>query len=58
MTGIVSKTYKIIKKVQNEVLQSNKSNMQTAGMKTRSTMDNVIWLQNMKRSQKHIPNFC
>ena len=25
--------------------------MQTAGMKTRSTMDNVIWSQNVKRSQ-------
>ena len=39
---IVSKTYKIIKKIQNEVIQSNMSNMQTAGMKTRSTMDNII----------------
>ena len=42
ITNIVSKAYEIVKKIQNEAIQSNMSNMQTAGKKSRSTMDNII----------------
>ena len=42
ITNIVSKAYEIVKKVQNEAIQSSMSNMQTAGKKNRSTMDNII----------------
>ena len=38
----MSKAYEIVKKNQNEVVQSNMSNMQTAGKKNRSTTDNII----------------
>ena len=40
--NIVSTAYEIVKKIQNEAIQSNMSNMQTAGKKNRSTMDNII----------------
>ena len=36
------KAYEIVKKVQNEAIQSSMSNMQAAGKKNRSTMDNII----------------
>ena len=42
ITNIVSKAYEIVKKIQNEVIQSNMSNMQTVGKKSRSTMDNIV----------------
>ena len=42
ITNIVSKAYEIVKKIQNEAIQSNMSNMQTAGKKNRSTIDNII----------------
>ena len=35
------KLYIYIKKIQNEAIQSNMSNMQTAGKKSRSTTDNI-----------------
>ena len=34
ITNIVSEAYEIVKKIQNEAVQSNMSNMQTAGKKT------------------------
>ena len=36
------KAYEIVKKIQNKAVQSNMTNMQTAGKKNRSIMDNVI----------------
>ena len=42
ITNIVSKAYEIVKKIQNETVQSNMSNMQTSEKKNRSTMDNII----------------
>lgn len=42
ITNIVSKEYEIVKKILNEVEQSNMSNMQTVGKQSRSTMDNII----------------
>ena len=42
ITNIVSKEYEIVKKILNEVVQSNMSNMQTVGKQSRSTMDNII----------------
>ena len=38
----VSTAYEIVKKIQNKAIQSNMSNMQTAGKKNRSTIDNII----------------
>ena len=38
----VSTAYEIVKKIQNKAIQSNMSNMQTAGKKNRSTINNII----------------
>ena len=55
ITNIVSKAYEIVKKIQNEAIQSNMSNMQTAGKKNRSTMDNIIIINAIieKQRQSH-----
>ena len=61
ITNIVSKAYEIVNKIQNEAIQSNMSNMLTAGKKNRSTMDNIIIKKCNHRetnSQKYIPIFC
>ena len=42
MTNIVSKACEIVRKIQNEAVQSNMSNTQTAGKKNKSTKDNII----------------
>lgn len=42
ITNIVSKEYEIVKKILNELVQSNMSNMQAVGKQSRSTMDNII----------------
>ena len=52
ITNIVSKAYEIVKKVQNEAIQSNMSNMQTAGKKNRSTMDNIIIINAIIEKQR------
>ena len=52
ITNIVSKAYEIVKKNQNEVVQSNMSNMQTAGKKNRSTMDNIIIINTIIEKQR------
>ena len=55
ITNIVSKAYEIVKKIQNEAIQSNMSNMHTAGTKNRSTMDNIIIINAIieKQRQSH-----
>ena len=55
ITNIVSKAYEIVKKIQNEAMQSTISNMQTAGKKNRSTMDNIIIINAIieKQRQSH-----
>ena len=52
ITNIVSKAYEIVKKIQNEAIQSNMSNMQTAGKKNRSTMDNIIIINAIIEKQR------
>ena len=51
----MSKAYEIVSKIQNEEIQSNMSNMQTAGKKNRSTMDNIIIINAIieKQRQSH-----
>ena len=55
ITNIVSKAYEIVKKIQNEAIQSNMSNTQTAGKKSRSAMDNIIIINAIieKQRQSH-----
>ena len=52
---IVKSIYEIVKKIQNKAIQSNMSNMQTAGKKNRSTMDNIIIINAIieKQRQSH-----
>ena len=42
LVNIVSKVYKKIKKAQNEIIHNKMSEMQTAGKKQRSTMENIV----------------
>ena len=42
LMNIVAKVYEKVKKRQNEKIHSNMSQMQTAGRKQRSTMDNIL----------------
>ena len=48
----MSKAYEIVKKIQNKTVQSNMSNMQTAGKKNRSTMDNIIIINTIIEKQR------
>ena len=61
ITNTVSKAYEILKKIQNEAVQSNITNMQTAGKKNKSTMDNIIVIdaiiEKQKQSHKNTYNF-
>ena len=50
--NIVSTAYEIVKKIQNEAIQSNMSNMQTAGKKNRSTMGNIIIINAVTEKQR------
>ena len=52
ITNIVSKAYEIVKKIQSEAIQSNISNMQTAGKKNRSTMDSIIIINAIIEKQR------
>ena len=54
ITNIVSKAYEILKKTQNEAIQSNITNMQTAGKKNRSTMDNIIVIDAIIEKQNKV----
>ena len=53
--NIVSKAYEIVKKIQNEAIQSNMCKMQTGWKKNRSTMDNIIIMNVIieKQRQSH-----
>ena len=42
LVNIVTKIYEKIKKTQNEIIHNKMSEMQTAGKKQRSTMDNIV----------------
>ena len=55
IANIVSKAYEIVKKIQNKAIHNNMSNMQTAGKKNRSTMDNIIIINAIieKQRQSH-----
>ena len=48
----MSEAYEIVNKIQNMTLQSNMSNMQTAGKKNRSTMDNIIIINTIIEKQR------
>ena len=52
ITNIVSEAYEIVNKIQNMTLQSNMSNMQTAGKKNRSTVDNIIIINTIIEKQR------
>ena len=45
--NIVAKVYEKVKKRQNEKIHSNMSQMQTAGRKKRSTIDNILIVSSM-----------
>ena len=51
---IVAKVYEKVKKRQNEKIRSKMSQMQTAGRKQRSTMDNILIVSSIieKRRQE------
>ena len=51
----MSKAYEIVNKIQNETIQTNMFNMQTAGKKNRSTVDNIIIINAIieKQRQSH-----
>ena len=50
--NIVCKVYERVKKLQNENKDANKSSMQTAGKKNRSTIDNLIIIKAIIEKQR------
>ena len=56
MTNIVSKADEIIKKIQNEAMQSSMPNMQTAEMKNRSKMNKIIVINSIIEKQRQSHN--
>ena len=53
--NIISKVYERVKKLKNENKQVNKSSMQTAGKKNRSTIDNLIIMNAINKKTKTRP---
>ena len=51
--NIISKVYERVKKLKNENKQVNKSSMQTAGKKNRSTVDNLIIMNAINKKNKN-----
>ena len=56
ITNIVSKADEIIKKIQNEAMQSSMPNMQTAEMKNRSKMNKIIVINSIIEKQRQSHN--
>ena len=56
ITNIVSKADEIIKKIQNEAMQSSMLNMQTAEMKNRSKMNKIIVINSIIEKQRQSHN--
>ena len=52
LTNVVSKVYEKIKKIQNEKVFDNMDQMQMAGRKKRSTVDNIIIVDSIIQSRK------
>ena len=52
LMNIVCKVYERVKKLQNENKDANKSSMQTAGKKNRSTIDNLIIINAIIEKQR------
>ena len=52
VVNIVRRVYERVKKLQNENKQANKSSMQTAGKKNRSTMDSQIIMKGIIEKQR------